>query len=66
MPKIDIDETAAAVEKKIGRRPSHDETVSYLMYPDVFLKFAKVRQAYGDVDVLPTPVDLKNTPQSQL
>ena len=30
------------VEKKIGRRPSRDETLSYLMYPDVFLKFAKL------------------------
>jgi len=25
------------------------------MCPEVFLKFAKARQAYGDVDVLPTP-----------
>jgi pyruvate carboxylase len=25
------------------------------MYPDVFLKFAKARQSYGDVEVLPTP-----------
>ena len=45
----------SAVEKKIGRRPTHDETLSYLMYPDVFVKFARNRQAWGDVDVLPTP-----------
>jgi pyruvate carboxylase len=25
------------------------------MYPDVFLKFARARQNWGDVDVLPTP-----------
>src|SRR3990170_4998390 len=25
------------------------------MYPDVFLKFAKARQAWGEVEVLPTP-----------
>jgi pyruvate carboxylase len=25
------------------------------MYPEAFLKFAKARQAYGDVDVPPTP-----------
>jgi pyruvate carboxylase len=55
LPKVDLEETAAAVEKKIGRHPSHDETLSYLMYPDVFLKFAKARQSFGDVDVLPTP-----------
>jgi pyruvate carboxylase len=55
LPKIDLDETTAAVEKKIGRRPSKDETLSYLMYPDVFVKFARNRQTWGDVDVLPTP-----------
>jgi len=55
LPAVDLQETAAAVEKKIGRRPAHDEVLSYLMYPDVFLKFAKARQTYGDVDVLPTP-----------
>ena len=44
-----------ALEKKIGRKPSHDEVLSYLMYPDVFLKFAEARQNWGDVDVLPTP-----------
>jgi pyruvate carboxylase len=54
LPKIDLDETAAQVEKKIGRRPSRDEVLSYLMYPDVFLKFAKARQQWGDVEVLPT------------
>ncbi len=55
LPAVDLDETAAAVEKKIGRRPARDEVLSYLMYPDVFVKYAKARQAYGDVDVLPTP-----------
>ena len=28
---------------KIGREPAHDEVLSYLMYPDVFLKFARSR-----------------------
>ncbi len=55
LPKVDLDETAAAVEKKIARRPTRDETLSYLMYPDVFVKFARNQQAWGDVDVLPTP-----------
>src|SRR3954451_13242257 len=55
LPAIDLDETATAVEKKIGHRPSRDEVLSYLMYPDVFVKFARARQQYGDVDVLPTP-----------
>src|ERR1035438_4469097 len=55
LPKVDLEETAALIEKRIGRRPSHDEVLSYLMYPDVFLKCAKARQSYGDVEVLPTP-----------
>ncbi len=55
LPKVDLDETAAAVEKKIGRRASRDEVLSYLMYPDVFVKFARARQMYGDVETLPTP-----------
>ena len=41
LPPVDLEETAAAVEKKIGRKPLHDEVLSYLMYPDVFLKFAQ-------------------------
>jgi pyruvate carboxylase len=55
LPKVDLDETAKAVGKKIGREPSRDEVLSYLMYPDVFLKFAKARQQWGDVEALPTP-----------
>jgi pyruvate carboxylase len=53
LPNVDLAETALAVEKKIGRHPSRDEVLSYLMYPDVFVKFA--RSHWGGVDVLPTP-----------
>jgi pyruvate carboxylase len=55
LPGVDLDETAAVVEKKTGRKPSRDEVLSYLMYPDVFVKFARAHQSYGDVEVLPTP-----------
>ena len=55
LPKADLEEVAATIEKKLGRRPAGDEVLSYLMYPEVFLKFAKARQTWGDVDVLPTP-----------
>ena len=33
-----------------------DKVLSYLMYPEVFLKYARASQAYGDVEVLPTPL----------
>jgi pyruvate carboxylase len=52
---VKLEDTAAALEKKLGHRPAHDEVLSYLMYPDVYLKFARARQNWGDVDVLPTP-----------
>jgi len=52
---IDFKETAATVARKIGREPTTDEVLSFVMYPDVFLKFAKARQSYGNVEVLPTP-----------
>jgi pyruvate carboxylase len=51
----DFEETARMLAGKIGHRPSRDEVLSYLMYPDVFLKFAREHQNWGDVDVLPTP-----------
>ena len=44
----------AAVEKKIGRQ-LRDETLSYLMYPDVFLKFARNLQNWGRCGCASTP-----------
>jgi pyruvate carboxylase len=52
---VNLEETAAALERKIGHKPSRDEVLSFVMYPDVFLKFARARQSYGNLDVLPTP-----------
>ena len=53
---IDFDATRAAVEKKTGHKPGETELMSYVMYPDVFVKFAKARAAYGDLSGLPSPV----------
>jgi len=55
MAAVDLDETAGALEKKIGRQPQHDEVLSYLMYPEVFTRFARTQQLWGDVEVLPSP-----------
>jgi pyruvate carboxylase len=52
---INFEETVATLESKIGRKPGSEEVLSYLMYPDVFTKFAKAANAYGDLDVVPTP-----------
>jgi len=52
---VDFEQTGAALETKLTRRISRTDLLSYLMYPDVFLKFDGARAAYGNVDVLPTP-----------
>jgi pyruvate carboxylase len=44
--------------KQLGRSVSRDELLSYLMYPEVFLKFDTMRQDFADVSVLPTTVFL--------
>jgi pyruvate carboxylase len=54
LPPIDFEATSAALERQIGRRPSPDETLSYVMYPDVFTKFAQAQQRFGDLGVVPT------------
>src|SRR5262249_10151489 len=51
----DLDGTRAALESELGRTSSKAEVLSFLLYPDVFRKFAQAQQAYGDVEVLPTP-----------
>ncbi|GAA5143570.1 pyruvate carboxylase [Prosthecobacter algae] len=53
--KIKLDEVRAELEQKMKKKPTEDDVWSYLMYPDVFLKFAEFRKTYGDVSALPTP-----------
>jgi len=52
---VDFAKTRSTVEQKIEQRISGTDLMSYLMYPEVFLKFAKARTAYGDMEILPTP-----------
>jgi len=52
---IDLKESQQRLEKQLGRPVRRDELLSYLLYPDVFLKFDRFRQTYADVSVLPTP-----------
>jgi pyruvate carboxylase len=40
---------------RLRREATLDDVYSHLMYPDVFLKFAKIQAAYDDLSVLPTP-----------
>jgi pyruvate carboxylase len=52
---VDLEQTAATLEKKVGHKITRTDLMSYLMYPDVFVKFAKARSSYGSLEVLPTP-----------
>jgi len=55
LPATDLKEAAAAGSKKAGQPLDRTDLMSYLMYPEVFVKFARNQQAWGAVEVLPTP-----------
>jgi len=55
LPKADFALEAAQLEKKAEHPVGHDGLLSYLLYPDVYLKFDQFREMYADVSVLPTP-----------
>jgi pyruvate carboxylase len=54
-PKLNLKEVRAELAEKLKREPSEDDFWSFLMYPQVFLDFAKVVRESSDVSVLPTP-----------
>ena len=54
LPAVDFREVAREIESEIGRAPAHDEVLSFVMYRDVFVKFARAQRSYGDPGVLPT------------
>ncbi len=55
LPAADFEAARQLVEKKTGQKLTKAETLSYLLYPDVYLKFVKERQQYSTLEVLPTP-----------
>ena len=54
MEDVDLDKEKKALEKKLNHSIRRDDLLSYLLYPDVFTKYDKFQQTYGDVSVLPT------------
>ena len=54
LPAVDLEEAAEAASKKAGHKVSQTDLMSYLMYPDVYVKFARNQQLWSDVEVLPT------------
>jgi pyruvate carboxylase len=51
---VDFEKEHKSLEKKVNHPIRRDDLLSYLLYPEVFLKYDKFRQSYGDVSVLPT------------
>ncbi|MBI1357188.1 MAG: pyruvate carboxylase [Acidobacteria bacterium] len=56
LPPADFEAIAKELQQKIEREPTHDEVLSYVLYPQVFLDYAGKRRDFADVSVLTTPV----------
>ncbi len=56
LPPADLDAARAKAAKLLGRKARPCDAIGYLLYPDVFAKFAETRRKHADVGVLPTPV----------
>jgi pyruvate carboxylase len=55
MDAVKFEDEQKSLEKKVGHAIQRDDLLSYLLYPEVFLKYDKFVQTYADVSVLPTP-----------
>jgi pyruvate carboxylase len=51
---VDLDKTLEELREKVGEDVTRTDLMSYLMYPDVFLAYARARQAYDELSVLPS------------
>lgn len=52
---LNLDKVRGELTSKLKHEATEDDVYSYLMYPDVFLAYAKVAGTYSDLSVLPTP-----------
>lgn len=52
---VDFEEVKAELAELIGYEPQHDEVLSYLMYPEIFLAYRKAYDQFADIKVLDTP-----------
>jgi pyruvate carboxylase len=56
LPPADLEAVRAQGEQAAGRRLSDTDLASYLMYPKVFVDFARHLRQFDDVSTIPTPV----------
>jgi len=52
---FDLAKIRTELSQKIRHEATEDDVYSYLMYPEVFMAYAKIESSYGDLSVLPTP-----------
>jgi pyruvate carboxylase len=51
---LKLEKIRAELTAKLKREATEDDVYSYLMYPEVFMGYAKMEANYGDLAVLPT------------
>jgi pyruvate carboxylase len=51
---VSLEKVASELAGKIHREPTHQEVLSYLMYPQVFLEYDRERATHSEVNVVPT------------
>jgi pyruvate carboxylase len=56
LPPADLEAVRLQGEQAAGRRLSDTDLASYLMYPKVFVDFARHLRQFDDVSTIPTPV----------
>jgi len=56
LPPVDLEATRAQLQPQLPRPVTDEDLASYLMYPRVWLEYARARNLYGDPSNLPTPV----------
>jgi pyruvate carboxylase len=58
LPRVNLQAATEEIAKLVDDQAepgSRTDLMSYLMYPDVFAKFADARSKFGELEVLPTP-----------
>ncbi len=65
LPDADLEAVRGEAEAAAARPVSENELASYLMYPKVFVDYAKAEAVYGPVSVLPTPVYFYGLPAGE-
>jgi len=56
LPGVDLAAERERLQQQLPREVTDEDLASYLMYPRVYLEYARARLLYGDPGILPTPV----------